>query len=146
MATILPPSDFREFLRLLNSSNADYLLIDGYAVNYYGYPRATADLTSGPALIRTTRKEVAAALHKFGFAVEASIFGEPCKIIRMSVPPLRIEISTPVSGVEFCQAFPKRSEVSIDGVPVNPIGIEDLKANKKARGRNTTEVKALHPQ
>ncbi len=31
-------------LRLANSSNADNLLIDGYAVNYYGYPRATADL------------------------------------------------------------------------------------------------------
>jgi len=40
MATILLPRDFNEFLRLLNSSEAEYLLIGGYAVNYYGYPRS----------------------------------------------------------------------------------------------------------
>ena len=44
MATILLPRDFKEFLRLLNSSEVEYLVIGGYAVNYYGYPRATADM------------------------------------------------------------------------------------------------------
>ena len=39
----LPP-DFREFLKLLNSSRVEYLVIGGYAVNYYGFARATADL------------------------------------------------------------------------------------------------------
>ena len=40
MAVKLPP-DFKEFLKLLNAHNVDYLLIGGYAVGYYGYPRAT---------------------------------------------------------------------------------------------------------
>lgn len=31
-------------MKLLNSSNIKYLLIGGYAVNYYGFARATADL------------------------------------------------------------------------------------------------------
>ena len=44
MATIQLPPDFKEFLRLLNSSSVEYLVIGGYAVNYYGFPRATADL------------------------------------------------------------------------------------------------------
>lgn len=39
---ILPP-DFKEFLKLLNANGVKYLLIGGYAVGYYGYPRATAD-------------------------------------------------------------------------------------------------------
>jgi len=39
----LPP-DFREFLKLLNSYQVEYLLIGGYAVGHYGYPRATADM------------------------------------------------------------------------------------------------------
>jgi hypothetical protein len=38
------PDDFKEFLRLLNSKGVEYLLIGGYAVSYYGYPRATADM------------------------------------------------------------------------------------------------------
>ena len=43
MDTILP-SDFREFLKLLNYRNVRYVLIGGYAVAYHGYSRATADM------------------------------------------------------------------------------------------------------
>ena len=38
------PEDFKEFLKLLNEHGVEYLLIGGYAVGYYGYPRATSDL------------------------------------------------------------------------------------------------------
>ncbi len=38
------PEDFKEFLKLLNDLEVKYLLIGGYAVGYYGYPRATADM------------------------------------------------------------------------------------------------------
>lgn len=44
MDTIPLPNDFREFLKSLISNNVEFLLIGGYAVNYYGYARATADL------------------------------------------------------------------------------------------------------
>ena len=44
MATIQLPADFKEFLQLLNAHNVEYLLIGGYAVGYYGYPRATVDM------------------------------------------------------------------------------------------------------
>jgi len=44
MATILLPPDFKEFLQLLNSERIEYLLVGGYAVGYYGYPRATGDM------------------------------------------------------------------------------------------------------
>ena len=118
MATILLPPDFKEFLRLLSSSEAEYLLIGGYAVNYYGYPRATA-------------------LREFGFPqAEAKIFSEPGRVVRMGVPPLRIEILTSISGVEFSWAFSRRTHASISGVLVNLIGLEDLKANKSVSGRS----------
>ena len=44
MATIHLPHDFKEFLKLLNAHEVEYLLIGGYAVGYFGYPRATADM------------------------------------------------------------------------------------------------------
>jgi hypothetical protein len=44
MATIQLPPDFKEFLKLLNSNDVKYLVVGGYAVNYHGFPRATADL------------------------------------------------------------------------------------------------------
>jgi len=42
------PDDFKEFLKLLNSHQVEYLLIGGYAVGYHGYPRATNDMAHIP--------------------------------------------------------------------------------------------------
>ena len=44
MAMIQHPKDFKEFLQLLNSNEVEYLVVGGYAVGLYGYPRATLDL------------------------------------------------------------------------------------------------------
>lgn len=38
------PEVFKDFLKLLEKHDVEYLLIGGYAVAYHGYPRATADL------------------------------------------------------------------------------------------------------
>lgn len=136
MATILLPPDFKEFLRLLNSRNVEYLLIGGYAVNYYGYPRATADLDIWIAIDPLNAEKMAAALSEFGFAnATSSLLQEPGKIIRMGVPPIRIEVLTSVSGVDFPNCFRNRLIADIDGVSANLISLADLKANKKAAGR-----------
>jgi hypothetical protein len=39
-------------VRLLNEKRVEYLLIGGYAVGYYGYVRATADMDVWLALNR----------------------------------------------------------------------------------------------
>ncbi len=44
MATIRLPTDFKEFLQLLNLYKVKYLLVGGYAVCYHGYPRAAKSL------------------------------------------------------------------------------------------------------
>ena len=35
-------ADFKDFLKLLNAKNVEYLVIGGYAVVHYGYVRNTA--------------------------------------------------------------------------------------------------------
>ncbi|MEO7674776.1 MAG: hypothetical protein ABIU09_11960 [Pyrinomonadaceae bacterium] len=42
--TIRLQEDFKEFLKLLEANEVDYLLVGGYAVGYYGYPRPTGDM------------------------------------------------------------------------------------------------------
>jgi hypothetical protein len=44
MATIRLAPDFKEFLQLLNSGKIEYLVVGGYALGYYGHPRATGDI------------------------------------------------------------------------------------------------------
>ena len=136
MATIRLPPDFKEFLRLLNSANAEYLLIGGYAVVYYGYPRATGDIDIWIALNRKNADKIAAVLRNFGFDMpDASIFLEEERIIRLGMPPFRIEVLTTISGVSFEACYEERVTDVIDGVEVNIIDLENLKANKKASGR-----------
>jgi hypothetical protein len=136
MATILLPPDFREFLRLLNSHEVEYLVIGGYAVNYHGYPRATGDIDIWMGDGSGNAERMASAVREFGFpGATAELFTKPGKIVRMGLPPLRIEVLTSVSGVEFSECFRNRLTADLGGVPVNVIGFDDLKANKKASGR-----------
>ena len=53
----------------------------------------------------------------------------------MGVPPLRIELSTTISGVAFGACYKARVSEVIDGIKVNIINLADLKKNKKASGR-----------
>ncbi len=134
----LPP-DFKEFLKLLNAQKVEYLLIGGYAVGYYGYPRATADMDIWIALHPQNAERVVAALREFGFDVPGlspELFLKEGQIIRMGEPPLRIEIATTISGVNFDECFADRKVEVFDGIPVNLISLKHLKLNKKASGRH----------
>jgi len=39
--TVTIPSDFREFVELLNSSEVEYVVVGGYALAFHGAPRFT---------------------------------------------------------------------------------------------------------
>ena len=139
MATILLPPDFKEFLQLLNSRRIEYLLVGGYAVGYYGYPRATGDMDVWVAATRENATALAAALEEFGFAAESvqpDLFLQRDRVVRMGVPPLRIDLLTSVSGVDFAQCYAERTVDLIDGVQVNLISLDRLKTNKRAIGRS----------
>jgi predicted nucleotidyltransferase len=133
------PSDFREFLRLLEARGVEYLLIGGYAVGYHGYPRATQDIDIWVAAHPENADRIVAALREFGFGVPEltrELFLKKDSIVRMGVPPMRIELATSISGVSFDECYRARVVDEIDGVPVNIINLKHLKANKKASGRH----------
>ena len=53
----------------------------------------------------------------------------------MGHPPMRLEISTGISGVQFDECYASRIADTIDDVEVNIIDLPHLKVNKKAAGR-----------
>jgi hypothetical protein len=133
----LPP-DFKDFLRLLHSEKVEYLLVGGYAVGSYGYPRATGDMDIWVAANASNAARVAEVLRKFGFSatsVNPEMFNKPDQIVRMGVPPICIDILTSASGVDFAECYPRRNVQTMDDVEVNLIHPDDLKRNKKASGR-----------
>lgn len=134
----LPP-DFREFFQLLNSHKVKYLVIGGFAVSYHGYPRATGDIDVWIAIHPTNAKKIVNSLKEFGFidpTINSELFLTDNKIIRMGVPPLRIEILTTISGVQFEDCYKKRIKANVEGIQINFISLEDLKRNKKESGRH----------
>jgi hypothetical protein len=133
----LPP-DFKEFLRLLNAREVEYLLVSGYAVSYYGYPRATADMDIWIAMNRQNAEKVVVVLREYGFdlpELSPDLFLEEDRIIRMGVPPLRLEVITSISGVRFEECYAERVPVMVDDVEASVISLRHLKINKKASGR-----------
>jgi hypothetical protein len=132
------PKDFKEFLRLLRAHGVEYLLIGGWAVGYHGYPRATDDLDVWVAIAPGNAVKVVKTLIDFGFDVPelaADLFLRDDQIIRMGVTPLRIGVSTSISGVRFDECYRERLETTLDDEPVSLISLPYLKINKRASGR-----------
>ena len=133
------PTDFKDFLRLLSSHGVEYLVVGGYAVAYHGRPRATGDLDLWIAIHQRNAASVVQVLQEFGFTsseVSADLFLSENRVVRMGVPPLRIEILTSVSGVAFDECYRARLRDTVDGIPIDFIDLDHLKRNKKAAGRH----------
>ena len=137
MDITLPP-DFKEFLRLLNTHGVEYLLIGGYAVGYHGYPRATNDMDIWIAIHPDNAERMVTVLRVFGFDtpdLSTALFLQDHSIVRMGLPPMRIEVLTTISGVQFAACYAERVTAMVDGVDVNLISLPYLKVNKQASGR-----------
>jgi hypothetical protein len=136
MIPLLP--DFLDLLRLLNEENVDYLVVGGMAVNYYGYHRSTGDLDVWVAITPENQDRLAAALRRFGFSAK-SVARRPLlekpKFLRIGQQPIRVEIHSDIAGVQFEDCFRRAEIISVEGVDVRFIGLQDLRKNNMAAGR-----------
>lgn len=138
MATTRLPADFQDFLRLLNSHRVEYLLVGGYAVCYHGYYRNTNDIDFWIAVNAENARKMAVVVKAFGFDVpelSEELFLKKGRIIRMGAEPTRIEILTEISACEFEDCYLRRTEATIDQIPVLLISRSDLIRNKIKSGR-----------
>ena len=138
MANQQLPDDFKEFLRLLNEEKIDYLLIGGYAVGYYGYPRTTADMDIWIAAVPKNAEKIVSVLKQFGMdspEIKPELFLSIGNIVRMGVPPIRIEILNEIDGVKFDECYKNHKLTEMQGVSVKIISLQDLLKNKKASAR-----------
>lgn len=139
MDTTQLPQDFKEFLQLLNSHKVEYLVVGGYAVAFHGYPRPTGDIDIWVASEPANAQRLVNVFQEFGFDLpnlNSHLFLKENQIVRIGVPPVRIEVLTSISGVEFAECYRTRDVSEIDGVSIDIISLLQLKANKQAAGRH----------
>ena len=133
---------YRELLQLLNEFQVEYLIVGGFAVMKYGEPRYTKDLDLWVRNSAQNSAQVVEALRKFGAPLDhdgitAQTFTEAQVVYQIGIAPVRIDLLTEITGVEFGDAWKKKVASTFFGVPVHFISLDDLIANKQALGRGS---------
>jgi hypothetical protein len=141
MATMKPkvPAEFREFLKYLEQHHVEYMVLGGYAVAFYGYPRATSDFDIWVRATQENATRAFRAIAEYGFplnGITETTLAEPDTGVRMGVPPFRLEIINFATGLTFEMASKNAQRVMLTDVEANMISLDDLKTNKRATGRN----------
>ena len=108
----------------------------------YGEPRYTKDLDIWVCNSAQNSARVVAALKQFGApldqdGINAETFADKQVVYQIGVAPVRIDILTDITGVEFGNAWKKKVASSFFGVPVHFISLDDLLTNKRALGRDS---------
>lgn len=138
MDTIPLLPDFLALLKYLNEEQVEYLVVGGMAVNFHGYHRSTGDLDIWVTVAAENQDRLAAALMRFGFSApsvaQRPLLEKP-KFIRIGQPPLRVEIHSEISGVQFNECYARAEICVVRGIEVPMISLRDLRANKAAAGR-----------
>lgn len=133
--------DFLDILHALVDAGAEFLIVGAHAMALHGVPRATGDLD---LLVRPTTanaRRVLRALEAFGaptdeHGVALADFEVPGNVYQVGLPPRRIDLMTGLSGVEFDDAWASRVEIELEGMSVPFLGLEVLRRNKSATGRD----------
>lgn len=130
--------DFIEFIECCDGRDVRFLIVGGYALAAHGHPRATKDLDIWLLIDARNADRVVEALEDFGMGslgLNASDFLEPDVVIQLGYAPIRIDLLTSISGVDFEEAWPNRIVLDVGGIEAGFISVDDLIRNKRATGR-----------
>lgn len=129
--------DFQELLKLLEKHRVEYMIVGGYAVAFYGYPRFTKDLDVFYSLTSENISSLKKVLIEFGFkekSLSHDLF-EKSNIIKIGIEPVRVDFINEIDGVEFSSAKKSVVKGKYGDVEVTFIGKKDLIKNKKSTKR-----------
>lgn len=129
-----------EVLKALVEHRVDFILVGGYAVNFYGYNRVTGDLDLWLRPDNANKTLLVDAMKWLGFEEEglATIqswdFAKP-NLFSIMERPFQVEFMTHITGVEFSLAKEQATQVEFDGLAIKIIHLNDLIINKTLSGR-----------
>ncbi len=72
--------------------------------------------------------------HALAALAEADLL-DPDVIYQVGVEPNRIDLMNDISGVSWAEAWAGRTEITVEGLRVPVLGLEEFVRNKRASGR-----------
>ena len=141
-------ADMRDLLRLFDQHDVEYVLVGGFAVNYYGYVRTTQDIDLLVFPKPDNARRVMAALADFGFGsagISTTLFEHEGSAVHLGAEPNRIDLLTSLKGVRNADVFEGAQEIELEGARVRIISLEHLVVSKRAsdRARDLADAEEL---
>lgn len=130
--------DFLDFIVSLRKARVDFVLIGGYALGVHGVVRATGDIDF---LYRRTKRNVTrlcAAMREFGApsnVIDPDALLTPEMVTQFGASPNRIDLLNAIDGVSFNEVWSGATHVTIERQRMRVIGLDELRRNKSATGR-----------
>ncbi|MFA5010614.1 MAG: nucleotidyltransferase [Ignavibacteria bacterium] len=133
--------DFLDFFVLLNENKVEYMLIGGYAVSFYGYPRFTGDIDIWINNTKRNAEKVLKSMSEFGIPVkkikiEDLTSNEPMNGLYFGKEPFRIDIITALEELSFKESYKSLKKIKVNKVTIKVISKTDLIKNKIKSGRH----------
>ncbi len=132
--------DFVDLLQALTVNDVEFVVVGAFALGRHGYVRATGDLD---ILFRPSPENVrrlTVALAAFGAPApltDPAGLLVPDTVTQLGVRPHRIDLLNSLSGVSLDEAFAGAVFSDIGGHHVPLLGLEELRRNKLATGRES---------
>ena len=130
--------DFFDMLSMLSDHDVDFLLVGAHAMAAHGLVRATGDIDIWLRPSQENAQRVWRALEEFGaplHALDPADLTIPGTVFQIGVAPIRIDLLTEISGVDFAEAWARCGHVELEGLRIPILAREDLVRNKRATGR-----------
>ena len=140
--------DFVDLLRAFKDADVRFLVVGAYALAHHGRPRATGDLDVWVEAIPANAARIMRALAAFGAPmqdVDERDFTQPGAEFQIGVAPVRIDILTESTALQFADAWATRVSGAFGDLTVDFIGRDAFIANKRALGRtqDIADIEAL---
>jgi hypothetical protein len=132
--------DFVDLLQALTVNDVEFVVVGAFALGRHGYVRATGDLD---ILFRPSPDNVRrliVALAAFGapaHLTDPAGLLVPDTVTQLGVRPHRIDLLNGLTGVSVDEAFAGAVFSDVGGHPVPVLGLEELRRNKLATGRES---------
>ncbi|MHA7100168.1 nucleotidyltransferase [Roseivirga pacifica] len=138
---------YLDFISALNVSGVKYMVVGGFAVNFHGYNRATADLDLWLSNDEGNLVRLGDALSRLGyeFPSEAEAELKEDRIVSITEGEYVVELMTRLNistEISFDQAYEFAEEREVNQVKVKLISFEHLK-NEKARSKHYKDLDDL---
>ena len=126
---------YLDVINAFNNRNVKYLVIGGFAVNFYGYNRTTGDLDLWISKDTSNLANLKLALADLGFDLSIAAMDElqADRIISFSDAVCVVELLTKInisSKISFDQAYERSVTRVLNGTRFHLISLSDLKLEK----------------